>query len=158
MGDSLALIMKTQRRHLLQAATGLATTRLGWAPSWAAPSPVTAQTISFPRDAGAHPTFKTEWWYITGSVADAQGTASHGFQVTFFRSRVDSTQNMQSRLAARQLLFAHAAITDVKGQRLWHDQRVARWSGEAPGQNAMDTATASAQDTGVQCARLVAGA
>jgi predicted secreted hydrolase len=33
---------------------------------------------------------------------------------------------MQSRFAARQLLFAHAAVTDVQGARLLHDQRIAR--------------------------------
>jgi predicted secreted hydrolase len=46
--------------------------------------------------------------------------------VTFFRSRVDGTQGMQSGFAARQLVFAHAAVTDVQGKRLWHDQRIAR--------------------------------
>jgi predicted secreted hydrolase len=46
--------------------------------------------------------------------------------VTFFRSRVDSTQQMDSRFAARQLIFAHAAVTDVAGGKLWHDQRIAR--------------------------------
>jgi predicted secreted hydrolase len=33
---------------------------------------------------------------------------------------------MQSRFAARQLVFAHAAVTDVQGAKLWHDQRIAR--------------------------------
>jgi predicted secreted hydrolase len=33
---------------------------------------------------------------------------------------------MQSRFAAKQLLFAHAALTDVQGRKLWHDQRIAR--------------------------------
>jgi predicted secreted hydrolase len=105
--------------------------------------------LVFPRDAGAHLDFKTEWWYLTG-WANLPGTdAAYGFQITFFRSRVDGTQGMQSRLAARQLLFAHAAITDVRAKHLWHDQRIARWSGEAPGHNPMDTASASTQDTGV---------
>lgn len=49
-----------------------------------------------------------------------------GFQITFFRSRVDGTQQLQSAFAAKHLLFAHAAITDVRGQRLVHDQRIAR--------------------------------
>ncbi|HEY1228220.1 MAG TPA: carotenoid 1,2-hydratase, partial [Ramlibacter sp.] len=31
-----------------------------------------------------------------------------------------------SQFAARQLVFAHAAVTDVQGRRLWHDQRIAR--------------------------------
>jgi predicted secreted hydrolase len=38
--------------------------------------------------------------------------------VTFFRSRVDATQRMQSRFAAKQLVFAHAAVTDVQGRKL----------------------------------------
>jgi predicted secreted hydrolase len=82
------------------------------------------RTLAFPRDHGAHPELRTEWWYITG-----HGTAAgrdFGFQVTFFRTRVDATQAMTSRFAARQLLFAHAAVTDVQGRKLWHDQRIAR--------------------------------
>ncbi|MDB5857741.1 MAG: secreted hydrolase-like protein [Ramlibacter sp.] len=80
--------------------------------------------LTFPRDHGAHPELRTEWWYITGQLASAG--RSFGFQVTFFRSRVDATQQMQSRFAAKQLLFAHAAVTDVQGKKLWHDQRIAR--------------------------------
>ena len=33
---------------------------------------------------------------------------------------------MTSRFAAKQLVFAHAALTDVQGRKLWHDQRIAR--------------------------------
>jgi predicted secreted hydrolase len=80
--------------------------------------------LVFPRDHGAHPDLRTEWWYITG-FAQAQGR-DFGFQLTFFRSRVDEAQPLASRFAARQLVFAHAAITDVQGKRLWHDQRIAR--------------------------------
>jgi predicted secreted hydrolase len=39
---------------------------------------------------------------------------------------VDGTQGMASRFAARQLVFAHAALTDVQGKKLWHDERIAR--------------------------------
>ena len=49
-----------------------------------------------------------------------------GFQITFFRSRVQATQELRSAFAARQLLFAHAALCDVQGARLHHDQRIAR--------------------------------
>lgn len=80
--------------------------------------------IDFPADHGAHPELRTEWWYVTGHAES--GGRSFGFQVTFFRTRVDATQGMQSAFAARQLLFAHAAITDVQGRKLWHDQRIAR--------------------------------
>ena len=105
-----------QRRSVLLAAPGLA---LGSA-AWSLPP---AQ-LQFPRDHGAHPPLRTEWWYITGHARS--GAREFGFQVTFFRSRVEGTQGMASRFAAKQLLFAHAAVTDVQGGKLWHDQRIAR--------------------------------
>ena len=85
-------------------------------------------TLVFPRDHGAHPDLHTEWWYVTGQARAGTGPGARefGFQVTFFRSRVDATQGMTSAFAARQLIFAHAAVTDVQGQKLWHDQRMAR--------------------------------
>ncbi|HVL34657.1 MAG TPA: carotenoid 1,2-hydratase [Burkholderiales bacterium] len=83
-----------------------------------------AADIRLPRDHGAHPDFRIEWWYITGHLA--AGAREFGFQVTFFRTRVDAAQALRSRFAAKQLVFAHAAITDVEGRRLWHDQRIAR--------------------------------
>ena len=109
--------------------------------------------LVFPRDAGAHPDFATEWWYVTGYInIDSGGSdavPAFGFQVTFFRSRIAKTQEMQSHLAARQLIFAHAALTDIHGKKLWHDQRIARASGAEPGKNPIDTASASMQDTSV---------
>lgn len=105
------------RRALLAALAGLSA---AGRPAWALP----ARTLVFPRDHGAHPDLRTEWWYITGH-ASAAGR-EFGFQVTFFRSRVDEAQGMASAFAAKQLVFAHAAITDVQGRRLWHDQRIAR--------------------------------
>ena len=83
-----------------------------------------AADMRFPRDLGSHPDFGTEWWYITGRALSDKRV--FGFQLTFFRSRVAATQAMTSRFAAKQLLFAHAAITDVQGKKLWHDQRIAR--------------------------------
>ncbi len=109
--------MNLLRRQLLLASAGLAgLTQQALA--------LPAQALVFPRDRGSHPEFNTEWWYITGHCTS--GARAFGFQLTFFRSRVDSTQGMTSRFAASQLLFAHAAITDVQGKKLWHDQRIAR--------------------------------
>jgi predicted secreted hydrolase len=104
------------RRSLLLAASALGLARKA--------SALPPARLEFPRDHGAHPAFRTEWWYITGQARS--GAREFGFQVTFFRSRVDSTQSMRSRFAAKQLVFAHAALTDVSGRKLWHDQRIAR--------------------------------
>jgi len=81
--------------------------------------------IEFPRDEGSHPRFRTEWWYVTGTVADDTG-ATFGFQVTFFRSRPGVDEANPSRFAPKQLLFAHAALSDPRRGRLLHDERSAR--------------------------------
>ncbi len=109
------------RRHLvLGGMAGLAGLAAFIGPAHALP----AKALAFPRDRGSHPDFRTEWWYITGHATS--GHRVFGFQLTFFRSRVDGTQGMTSKFAAKQLIFAHAAITDVEGKKLWHDQRIAR--------------------------------
>ncbi len=106
--------------------------------------------LRFPRDFGSHPGSRTEWWYITGWLADvangtgptkrpapqttARATANpaeplFGFQVTFFRSRTGFAADHPSRFAASQLIFAHAAVSDLRDParpRLRHDQRIAR--------------------------------
>lgn len=82
------------------------------------------KSLQFPRDFGSHPDLQTEWWYITGQLQ--AGGKPWGFQLTFFRSRIAAAQGLQSPLAAKQLIFAHAALCDVQGQKLHHDQRMAR--------------------------------
>src|SRR6185312_15342753 len=82
------------------------------------------QPLTFPADHGAHPGFRTEWWYITGWL-DAPG-GPLGFQVTFFRTRPDVDQANPSAFAARQVLFAHAALSDPRVGRLLHAERIAR--------------------------------
>jgi predicted secreted hydrolase len=79
----------------------------------------------FPRDHGAHPDFRTEWWYVTGWLKTADGD-DVGFQVTFFRSRLPIDDADPSRFAPRQMLFAHAALADPKVGHLLHDERIAR--------------------------------
>jgi predicted secreted hydrolase len=85
--------------------------------------------LVFPRDHGAHLRAAIEWWYLTGELRDDAGGA-FGFQITFFRSRTGLAEDLPSRFAPRQLLFAHAALTDLGAQRHAHAQRVARWSGD----------------------------
>ncbi len=79
----------------------------------------------FPVDHGAHPAFRTEWWYVTGSLRTADGR-DLGFQVTFFRTRPRVDPANPSRFAPGQVLFAHAALSDPAIGRLLHDERAAR--------------------------------
>ena len=97
-----------------------------------APLGVTHRALRFPSDHGAHPDTHIEWWYVTGwlrlgQTLDAGRTPDLGFQVTFFRTRTGLAQDSASRFAARQLVFAHVALTDLAGTRaLMHDQRAGR--------------------------------
>ena len=81
--------------------------------------------ISFPEDYGSHPTFRTEWWYVTGWLTTGSGDPL-GFQVTFFRTRPQLETANPSAFTPHQLLIAHCAISDPKRGRLWQDQRIRR--------------------------------
>jgi predicted secreted hydrolase len=97
------------------------------APAPAADYPVVkpGRAFAFPADHGAHPAFRTEWWYATGWITTASGEQL-GFQITFFRSRTGLGEDNPSRFAPRQLIFAHAALSDARLGRLRHSQRIAR--------------------------------
>lgn len=85
---------------------------------------VPGHKLEFPRDAGAHPGHRIEWWYVTGQLESAKGPV--GFQVTFFRVRNPEADGNASRFSPKQLLFAHAALADPAEGRLLHAQRSAR--------------------------------
>ena len=111
------------RRTLLTAAATLApASAVAAAPAFAPVVP--GRRLVFPRDHGAHPEFRTEWWYITGWLEE--NGAPLGFQVTFFRTRTGLGEDNPSRFAPRQVLFAHAALSDPRTGRLLHGQRIAR--------------------------------
>jgi predicted secreted hydrolase len=81
--------------------------------------------FSFPADHGAHPEFRTEWWYVTGWL-DVPGGKSMGFQVTFFRSRPPFGDSNPSAFAPKQIIFAHAALSDPAVGHILSDSRAAR--------------------------------
>lgn len=89
------------------------------------PPVVAGQPVEFPRDHGSHPDYRTEWWYVTGWLQTEAGEPL-GFQVTFFRTRPDVPQDNPSAFAPRQLIIAHAALSDPAFGRLRHAQRIAR--------------------------------
>jgi predicted secreted hydrolase len=81
--------------------------------------------LTLPRDHGAHPGFRIEWWYVTGWL-ERQGAADTGFQLTFFRVRQPAHDANPSRFAPSQILLAHAAVSDASHGRLRHAQKVSR--------------------------------
>ncbi len=111
------------RRRDFLATPLLLPTLLAAEESVAYPPVTPGRRLRFPRDHGAHPDFRTEWWYVTGALDAPQ--ADICFQLTFFRRRTGFAETLRSPLAARQILFAHAALT-LPGDRLRHTERVAR--------------------------------
>jgi predicted secreted hydrolase len=89
------------------------------------PTVVPGRALSFPRDFGSHPEFRTEWWYITGWLKDGGG-ADLGMQITFFRNRPGIAEDNPSQFAPRQLLFAHAALSEPRHGRLRRTERASR--------------------------------
>ena len=89
------------------------------------PAVVPGRAIELPRDAGSHPAYRIDWWYVTGWLAD-RVRRTHGFQVTFFRVGPGVGEDNPSRFAPRQVLFAHAAVADTEIGRLRHAERSAR--------------------------------
>ncbi|SFW30520.1 carotenoid 1,2-hydratase [Nitrosovibrio sp. Nv17] len=81
--------------------------------------------LAFPADFGAHPDFRTEWWYATGWLEMPDGRPL-GFQVTFFRAATEVDRANPSHFSPKQLIIAHAALSDPAVGRLLHDQRSAR--------------------------------
>ncbi|HJS88818.1 MAG TPA: lipocalin-like domain-containing protein [Steroidobacteraceae bacterium] len=85
------------------------------------------EPLAFPRDAGPHPDFRQEWWYLTGNL-DSTGGERFGFELTFFRfalaptAPAAATRSFRSaatgsRWRTRQIYLGHFAVTDVARQR-----------------------------------------
>lgn len=76
----------------------------------------------FPRDHFNHPEFQTEWWYYTGNLQAADGHR-FGFELTFFREGLSRNLPQDSAWSARDLYFAHLALSDLDGQHFYHVER-----------------------------------
>ena len=67
--------------------------------------------IRFPKDHGAHPNFKTEWWYLTANLMDTENEPL-GIQWTLFRTALSSVNNNQNGWSNKQVWMGHVAYTD----------------------------------------------
>lgn len=77
--------------------------------------------FQFPRDHGAHPDFRIEWWYLTANLEAEDGTP-YGLQWTLFRSALapEEAEGWESP----QIWFAHAAVTTPEAHHV--AERIAR--------------------------------
>ncbi len=84
------------------------------------------RAFRFPADHAPHPAFRTEWWYFTGNVFDADGR-HYGFELTFFRVALAAGSTArESRLAADQVWLGNLAVTDTRGRRFRAAERLSR--------------------------------
>lgn len=82
-------------------------------------------TYVFPRDHGAHPEFKLEWWYYTGNLRSTDGH-EFGYELTFFRTGMDQSFENTSAWQIRDLYMAHLAITDITENRFYYFEKLSR--------------------------------
>lgn len=68
--------------------------------------------FEFPRDHGAHPEFKLEWWYVIGQL-QGPDDRRFGYELTFFRRGLERRSDNPSRWNARELHLAHFAWSEL---------------------------------------------
>ena len=81
-------------------------------------------TFKFPVDHGAHNDFRSEWWYFTGNLTDANGR-NFGYEFTVFRNA--STYNSQkhkSEFENDQQYIAHFAVSDIQKNKFYYKEKL----------------------------------
>ena len=98
-------------------------------PAWAADAwkqAASPHAWNFPRDHGAHPEYRTEWWYFTGNLSDTAGS-HYGYQLTFFRQGIrDKLPDRSGSWDIRDVYLGHFAITDTGGKKFRYGERISR--------------------------------
>ncbi|MFZ6646778.1 lipocalin-like domain-containing protein [Undibacterium sp. TJN25] len=123
----LRILSAASIRVVCACTTALAASIIAASPGHAADFArvLAGKPLVFPQDYGAHPEYRTEWWYATGWL-QTPDKKPLGFQVTFFRSATGADPGNPSKFAPRQLIIAHAALSDPALGHLLHDQKSAR--------------------------------
>lgn len=91
-------------------------------------SAVAPREFSFPRDHGAHPEFRNEWWYVTGNL-DGKADERYGFELTIFRFSLTPVRHDDANGSAwrsNQVYIGHFAVTDVGNAEFHVAQRLSR--------------------------------
>jgi predicted secreted hydrolase len=80
----------------------------------------------FPDDNGAHPKFRTEWWYFTGNLTSKEGKR-FGYQFTIFRNSISpSINDTGSNWRSNQIYMGHFTLTDIDNNNFYYFERFSR--------------------------------
>lgn len=112
---ALGLLLLMAAPTFAQGFAGLGTTAEGFA------MPERGRELVFPRDHGAHPEYRVEWWYLTANLMGDDGS-DYGAQWTLFRFAL--APGTGEGWQTPQLWMGHAAIT-TPGQHV-SAERLAR--------------------------------
>jgi predicted secreted hydrolase len=76
------------------------------------------QPLTFPRDHGAHPNYRIEWWYLTANLFDTSGRP-YGAQWTLFRLATEppGVRAAENPWQSPQVFMAHFAVTTPQGHQ-----------------------------------------
>jgi predicted secreted hydrolase len=108
MRAALALALLAPGAAIAQGFAGLGTDAAGFA------RVTPGEALAFPRDHGAHPDFRIEWWYVTANLTGPDG-AAYGAQWTLFRQA--TAPGPGEGWATPQIWMGHAALTSAATHR-----------------------------------------
>jgi predicted secreted hydrolase len=111
----LLLLLAMAAPALAQGFAGLGSDPEGFA------KPEQGRELVFPRDHGAHPAYRIEWWYLTANLTGANGK-DYGAQWTLFRSALKPEE--KPGWQSPQLWMGHAALTTA--EKHYSAERLAR--------------------------------
>jgi predicted secreted hydrolase len=84
--------------------------------------------FQFPRDHGAHPEYRTEWWYYTGHLETTSGKR-YGFELTFFRAGITPPgAPKETAWDLENVMPAHFAISDIDAKDFRYYEKLNRSS------------------------------
>jgi predicted secreted hydrolase len=92
----------------------------------------TPRDWQFPADFGAHPEYRTEWWYYTGNLESDDGRP-FGYQLTIFRQALvpeappsQTSGGGGSDWRTPQVYSAHFTVSDIATDTFLQEERFSR--------------------------------
>lgn len=90
--------------------------------------------LDFPADYGAHPEYRTEWWYFTGNLLSADDRR-FGYEMTIFRNALTPMDSLESTSdwSTNELYMGHFSLADPETGTFHAFERFARGAADLAG-------------------------